>query len=173
MVMIAQERRKKNWTQKQLAEMIGVANSTLNQWETGLRRPNVDMLVKLARVLGCTPNDILGFEEEKTEEGAAEVSERDVPACVRATVRGGEAVSGAVDKVTEVAGAGERDVPACAEAAESPEEPSAEGGEVSEAEGEAERIAMKIGAAVSDSRAEARRRKEEAFARAGLSGAAV
>ncbi len=63
MVMIAQERRKKNWTQKQLAEMIGVANSTLNQWETGLRRPNVDMLVKLARVLGCTPNDILGFEE--------------------------------------------------------------------------------------------------------------
>lgn len=75
MVMIAEERRKKNLTQKQLAEMMGVANSTLNQWETGLRRPNVDMLVKLARVLGCTPNDILGFEEaepgqEKKEEGA-------------------------------------------------------------------------------------------------------
>lgn len=173
MIRLTEYRKKNGMSQQDIADKLEVSDNTVSQWETGARRPNVDMLVKLARVLGCTPNDILGFEEEKTEEGAAEVSERDVPACVRATVRGGEAVSGAVDKVTEVAGAGERDVPACAEAAESPEEPSAEGGEVSEAEGEAERIAMKIGAAVSDSRAEARRRKEEAFARAGLSGAAV
>ena len=183
---IRELRASKSMTQDELAAVLGVKRNTVAMWETGKNDPRPDMLVKLARVLGCTPNDILGFEEEKPE-SAAEVSERDVPACVRATVRGGEAVSeavdkvaGAVDKVTEaadkvaeVAGAGERDVPACAEAAESPEEPPAEDGEASGAGGEAERIALKIGAAVSDSRAEARRRKEEAFARAGLSGAAV
>lgn len=72
MVMIAQERRKKNWTQKQLAEMIGVANSTLNQWETGLRRPNIDMLIRLTEIFGCTADELLGISrgKEKKEEGA-------------------------------------------------------------------------------------------------------
>lgn len=72
MVMIAQERRKKNWTQKQLAEMIGVANSTLNQWETGLRRPNIDMLIRLTEIFGCTADELLGISrgQEKKEEGA-------------------------------------------------------------------------------------------------------
>ena len=67
MVMIAQERRKKKWTQKQLAEMIGVANSTLNQWETGLRRPNIDMLIRLTEIFGCTADELLGIDRKKPE----------------------------------------------------------------------------------------------------------
>lgn len=81
---LREQREKKQYSQEALAAKIGVTQNTVSQWETGARRPNVDMLVKLARVLGCTPNDILGFEEDKPAQD--EVAEREVPACVRATV---------------------------------------------------------------------------------------
>ena len=69
MTQITIKRKQMNLTQKELAQLLGVANSTLNQWETGTRRPSIDMLVRLAEVLGCTPNDLLGIERESGEGG--------------------------------------------------------------------------------------------------------
>lgn len=46
-------------TQAQLAEMVGVAPSTINQYESGARKPNVIMLKKLAKALHTTADALL------------------------------------------------------------------------------------------------------------------
>ena len=46
-------------TQAQLAEMVGVVPSTINQYESGARKPDVIMLKKLAKVLHTTADALL------------------------------------------------------------------------------------------------------------------
>lgn len=67
MTRIAEKRKEMNMTQKELAMRMGVANSTLNQWETGMRRPNIDMLIRLTEVFGCTADELLGIERKKPD----------------------------------------------------------------------------------------------------------
>lgn len=48
---IAQARINKGWTQKQLAEAIGTPWQTINKWETGVRNPKMQALMKIADAL--------------------------------------------------------------------------------------------------------------------------
>ena len=50
---------KKNLTQKQLAELVGVSSSTINRIETGKQILKIDMLNKLAEILEIPVNDLL------------------------------------------------------------------------------------------------------------------
>ena len=54
-------------TQKQVAAKMGVSEKTVCQWEKGVRRPNIDMLVKLTEVFGCTADELLGIERKKPD----------------------------------------------------------------------------------------------------------
>lgn len=45
--------------QKDIAEKLGIAKSTVSMWETGDRKPNVIMLKKLSELLGCTTDELL------------------------------------------------------------------------------------------------------------------
>ena len=47
---IRQLRRQKNWTQKDLAELLGVDKSTISQYETYMRTPSYKILVKLCYI---------------------------------------------------------------------------------------------------------------------------
>lgn len=63
-------RKKKNYTQQQIAEMLGLTKSTYSLYESGKVEPNVDRIRKLANILG-TSSDILletDFEEITQEE---------------------------------------------------------------------------------------------------------
>lgn len=44
-------RKKKNIDQQVMAEDLGVAQSTLSCWESGIRTPNLDMVAKIAEYL--------------------------------------------------------------------------------------------------------------------------
>ena len=44
-------RNKKNIDQQEMAEDLGVAQSTLSCWENGLRTPDLDMIAKIANYL--------------------------------------------------------------------------------------------------------------------------
>ena len=62
-------RKSKGLTQKQLAERIGVATGTIQQYELGKRQPKLETLDKIAKSLDVSIFDILpsyegGFEEE-------------------------------------------------------------------------------------------------------------
>lgn len=50
--IIAQLRIKRNMTQAQLAEAIGVSQQQLGRWENGGRKPKLDALTKIAQALG-------------------------------------------------------------------------------------------------------------------------
>ena len=49
---IAQARLNKGWTQKQLAEAVGASQQQINAWETGIRKPKLESLMKLGKALG-------------------------------------------------------------------------------------------------------------------------
>lgn len=63
-------RRELGMSQKQLANLIGVSNSRVSNWEQGINRPDVDILPMLCSVLKQTPSSLLGMrigKEELTE----------------------------------------------------------------------------------------------------------
>ncbi len=67
----------KGMTQEQLADACGVGQSVVSQWESGFCNPKVETLRKLATVLNCTIDELIGNEEgedgesERAEDGAA------------------------------------------------------------------------------------------------------
>ena len=61
---IREIRKEHNLTMKQLGKMIGVAESTISQYETGKRQPDNETLLKLGEVLKVTVGYLLGVEEK-------------------------------------------------------------------------------------------------------------
>lgn len=59
MVAIRKYREALGWTQAILAEKCGVVPSTVTQWESGVRKPDIVMLKKLASIFDCTADDLL------------------------------------------------------------------------------------------------------------------
>lgn len=54
-------------SQDELAKLLGVTRSTVAMWETGKSFPRADMLPQLAKILGCTIDDLFApAGEEKT-----------------------------------------------------------------------------------------------------------
>lgn len=56
-------RDKKGWTQKALAERMGITPTRLNYWEKDKREPDVKMLNLLCRTLEVDPKVLLSDEE--------------------------------------------------------------------------------------------------------------
>ena len=58
-VNIKHIREKKNFSQNQLADLVGVDRSAIAKWETGKAKPTADNLLKLAEVLDCSIDELL------------------------------------------------------------------------------------------------------------------
>lgn len=46
-------------SQVELAKRLDVSQNTVSQWETGNRKPDIVTLKKLAKILGCTADELL------------------------------------------------------------------------------------------------------------------
>jgi transcriptional regulator with XRE-family HTH domain len=53
------ERRRKNYSQAKMADILGVSRNTLSSYETGKSDINLDSFSKLCNEVGKTPNEIL------------------------------------------------------------------------------------------------------------------
>ena len=62
---IRELRKENKMTMKQLGEIIGVAESTISQYETGKREPDNEMLLRLAEHFGVTVDFLLGASAPK------------------------------------------------------------------------------------------------------------
>lgn len=60
-------RKQRGMSQEKLANQLSVKQNTVSQWENGRRNPRVPMLVKIAEILGCSVNDLVGVQCEKIE----------------------------------------------------------------------------------------------------------
>ena len=62
-VNIKKAREKAGLTQQDLANELGVGQSTVAMWETQNSLPRTDKLPMLAKILGCTIDELLKKEE--------------------------------------------------------------------------------------------------------------
>ena len=57
-----EQRKRAGYTQMEVAKMLGVTDSAVNQWETGKTLPNTKRLSELARLYNCTVDELLKEE---------------------------------------------------------------------------------------------------------------
>ena len=65
---LADERRKKGYTQKQLADILMVSDKTISKWETGKSLPDLEMINLLCQTLNIGINELLSGERITAEE---------------------------------------------------------------------------------------------------------
>lgn len=74
MLRLRELRKKCGLTMKELGATLGVAESTISQYETGKRQPDYEMLLRLSELFGVSVDYLLGVEEK--EKAPAEDSKR-------------------------------------------------------------------------------------------------
>ena len=56
----------KRLTQEQIADRLGLTKSVISAYETGLRSPSYDVLIRLCGMLGVTTDYLLGVDQTRT-----------------------------------------------------------------------------------------------------------
>ena len=56
-------RKAQGMTQKELAERLGVQNTTVSNWEKNLNKQDGDAIQRLCEILELTPNQLYGVED--------------------------------------------------------------------------------------------------------------
>ena len=72
-------RQQRNMTQEQLAMLLGVSRQSVAKWEGGQSTPEVDKLVKMAELFGCSLDEFVAEDLTTREVAAAEVLPEGVP----------------------------------------------------------------------------------------------
>lgn len=62
---IAQMRKEKNMTQKELAEHLHITDKAVSKWERGLSCPDITLLTAIADILGVTTSELLNGAKEE------------------------------------------------------------------------------------------------------------
>lgn len=65
---IAEERKRKGFTQKQLSEKLGISDKTISKWECGNGFPEISLLLPLCNELNITVNELLSGQRVSEEE---------------------------------------------------------------------------------------------------------
>ena len=66
--VIREYRKRKNITQEEMANRLGVTAPAVNKWENGNSQPDIKLLAPIARLLNITLDTLLSFQEELTTE---------------------------------------------------------------------------------------------------------
>lgn len=60
---IAESRKSRNLTQRQLADILSISDKTISKWECGKELPEVSLMLPLCAALDITVNDLLSGEK--------------------------------------------------------------------------------------------------------------
>ena len=66
-VRVQQFRRAKGWSQKQLAEQLGVSRQSVSKWELDEAQPEIDKIVLLSELFGVSTDTLLKGETQEKE----------------------------------------------------------------------------------------------------------
>lgn len=72
---IAQNRKKKGYTQDKLGEMLGVSSNTLSKWERGINAPDISLLSSLSTILDISLEELLNGEKINNKENSSNSTE--------------------------------------------------------------------------------------------------
>lgn len=65
---LAKLRRENNFTQEQLAELLGVSRQAISKWESDAAYPETEKLIRLGKLYGCSMDYLLLDEEPREPE---------------------------------------------------------------------------------------------------------
>ena len=85
-LMIKALRKKLHISQAEFAGSVGVSVRTIGSWERGESLPNAEQVWNCAVALGCTPNDVLGWNAANPRDPGGDVldlEEREIVECYR------------------------------------------------------------------------------------------
>ena len=74
-LFIAEMRKSRNLTQRELGDMLHISDKTVSKWESGRGLPEVSLMMPLCNILGISVNELLSgakLEEEKYKKKAEE-----------------------------------------------------------------------------------------------------
>ena len=69
---IARQRKELNYTQEQLADVLGVSRQSISKWESDIAYPETDKLIELGKLFDCSMDYLL--KEEITEKDGVQTS---------------------------------------------------------------------------------------------------
>ena len=67
-LMLKSIRQSRGINQREMAERLSMPLSTYRTWEQGVSRINLEDACRISTILGCTPNDLCGWEEDRAPE---------------------------------------------------------------------------------------------------------
>lgn len=73
-LMIAQLRKEKKLTQKELAQRLGVTDKAVSKWERGLSCPDIAVLSPLSDILGITVTELLSGQKNDSSPAGVETA---------------------------------------------------------------------------------------------------
>ena len=73
---IAEKRKAKGLTQEELAEKLGVSAQAVSKWENDISCPDIMTLPPLAKILGCSVDELLSGKDEVKDATLLPESER-------------------------------------------------------------------------------------------------
>lgn len=78
MLKLRELRKRCGITMKELGTEIGVAESTISQYETGKRQPDYETLLRIGEYFGVSVDYLLGQEKAPAENGKREINDDDI-----------------------------------------------------------------------------------------------
>lgn len=69
---ITKQRKELNYTQEQLADILGVSRQSISKWESDIAYPETEKLIELGKLFDCSMDYLL--KEEVTEKGDVQTS---------------------------------------------------------------------------------------------------
>ncbi len=69
---IAKQRKELNYTQEQLADILGVSRQSISKWESDIAYPETEKLLELGKLFDCTMDYLL--KEEVIEKSGVQTS---------------------------------------------------------------------------------------------------
>lgn len=64
---LAMYRKQNNYTQEQLAELLGVSRQAISKWESDIAYPETDKLIKLSDMYGCSLDYLIKDKQEEAQ----------------------------------------------------------------------------------------------------------
>lgn len=61
------ERKKKGWSQEELAEKLFVSRQSVSKWENGQNYPSIEIIIKVSDLFGVTIDELLRSDGELTK----------------------------------------------------------------------------------------------------------
>ena len=69
---IAKQRKELNYTQEQLADILGVSRQSISKWESDIAYPETEKLIELGKLFDCSMDYLM--KEEVIEKGDVQTS---------------------------------------------------------------------------------------------------